>query len=222
MKKLVPIILSLAMLFSLCSCGGGGGGGASNHQEETAERYKIGDTVSTDIFEFTLDAAALAIALNRSYDDNYFTPKDYSAQSDSGNPFVAPVGHTYAAFTYTVKCLDRSSNEFHNGISGAVSIEYDGKTYKGKYPDDTKDGAYYLYEDKNYIDVDQSFKTDKAKEWHSGTSNNMLLSAGATESRRAIIDLPIDIEDLDSPFILNVSVPCSDGSKTVFSYSIGE
>lgn len=50
----------------------------------------------------------------------------------------------------------------------------------------------------------------------------MLLFAGATESRRAIIDLPIDIEDLDSPFILNVSVPCSDGSETVFSYSIGE
>lgn len=45
MKKLVPIILSLAMLFSLCSCGGG----ASKHQEETAERYEIGDTVSTDI-----------------------------------------------------------------------------------------------------------------------------------------------------------------------------
>ena len=218
MKNLVPIILSLAMLFSLCSCGGG----ASNHQEETAERYEIGDTVSTDIFEFTLDAAALTIALNCSYDDNYFTPKGYSAQSDSGNPFVAPVGHTYAAFTYTVKCLDRSDNEFHDGISGAVSIEYDGKTYKGKYPDDTKDGAYYLYEDKNYIDVDQSLKTDKAKEWHSGASNNMLLFAGATESRRAIIDLPIDIEDLDSPFILNVSVPCSDGSKTVFSYSIGE
>lgn len=218
MKKLVPIILSLAMLFSLCSCGGG----ASNHQEETAERYEIGDTVSTDIFEFTLDAAALTIALNCSYDDNYFTPKGYSAQSDSGNPFVAPVGHTYAAFTYTVKCLDCSDNEFHDGISGAVSIEYDGKTYKGKYPDDTKDGAYYLYEDKNYIDVDQSLKTDKAKEWHSGASNNMLLFAGATESRRAIIDLPIDIEDLDSPFILNVSVPCSDGSKTVFSYSIGE
>lgn len=218
MKKLIPIILSLAMLFSLCSCGGG----TSNHQEETAERYEIGDTVSTDIFEFTLDAAALTIALNCSYDDNYFTPKGYSAQSDSGNPFVAPVGHTYAAFTYTVKCLDRSDNEFHDGISGAVSIEYDGKTYKGKYHDDTKDGAYYLYEDKNYIDVDQSLKTDKAKEWHSGASNNMLLFAGVTESRRAIIDLPIDIEDLDSPFILNVSVPCSDGSKTVFSYSIGE
>ena len=82
--------------------------------------------------------------------------------------------------------------------------------------------GYYLYEDKNYIDVDQSLKTDKAKEWHSGASNNMLLFAGVTESRRAIIDLPIDIEDLDSPFILNVSVPCSDGSKTVFSYSIGE
>lgn len=90
MKKLIPIILSLAMLFSLCSCGGG----TSNHQEETAERYEIGDTVSTDIFEFTLDAAALTIALNCSYDDNYFTPKGYSAQSDSGNPFVAPVGHT--------------------------------------------------------------------------------------------------------------------------------
>ena len=218
MKKLIPIILSLAMLFSLCSCGGG----TSNHQEETAERYEIGDTVSTDIFEFTLDAAALTIALNCSYDDNYFTPKGYSAQSDSGMPFVAPVGHPYATFTSAVKCLDRSDNEFHDGISGAVSIEYDGKTYKGKYPDDTKDGAYYLYEDKNYIDVDQSLKTDKAKEWHSGASNNMLLFAGATESRRAIIDLPIDIEDLDSPFILNVSVPCSDGSKTVFSYSIGE
>ena len=92
MKKLVPIILSLAMLFSLCSCGGGGGGGASNHQEETAERYKIGDTVSTDIFEFTLDAAALAIALNRSYDDNYFTPKDYHGAPTGRFPLRADDG----------------------------------------------------------------------------------------------------------------------------------
>ena len=131
MKKLFAMCLALATLLPLCACGAEG---SSGNSAAATERYQIGDTVSTDIFEFTLDAAAFTIALNRVYGSDYFTPKEYDASADSGNPFVASVGHTYVAFTYTVKCLDRSSNEFHDGIRGSVSIEYNGQTVSGEIP----------------------------------------------------------------------------------------
>ena len=120
MKKLLALILTAALALSLVACGGGGGTGdttstntpsggedstpTDEQRQEDVQYFQLGDTVSTDIFEFTLDTAALTIALNnRTANDgtagNYFTPKEYDTQQDAQNPLVASKGHTYASFT---------------------------------------------------------------------------------------------------------------------------
>ena len=63
MKKFVALILIFVMCVSFAGCGASSGG-------KTDTYYKIGDTVSSDILEFTLDKAALAIALNNVMDEN--------------------------------------------------------------------------------------------------------------------------------------------------------
>ena len=122
MRKIIALLLAGCMLFSLAACGGtqteqaSASSDGDTPSEVSEEQYAaVGDTVSTDIFSFTLDSAALAIALDNTVDENYFLPKEFDAQQDSDNPYVAPKGHTFAAFTYTVTNLDRASAEFHDG-----------------------------------------------------------------------------------------------------------
>ena len=62
MKKVLSLILALVLCLSLCACG------------SSSKTYLIGETVSTDIFSFTLDAAALTIALNNVTNDDYYLP----------------------------------------------------------------------------------------------------------------------------------------------------
>ncbi|WP_417344082.1 hypothetical protein [Evtepia gabavorous] len=135
MKKLLAIMLSAALSLSLAACGG---------SEGESQYYKLGDTVTTDIAEFTLDTAQFTIALSNINDETYFTPKEFDAQLDAGNPYVAPTGHTYASFTYTVTNLDRASMEFHGDSS--ISVEYDGKMYSTMV-----DGAYCVDKDRNIL-----------------------------------------------------------------------
>lgn len=177
--------------------------------------YQLGETVSTDIFEFTLDEAKMTIALNSIYDKNYFTPKEYDAQQDTNNPFVAPKGHTYAAFTYTVKNLDRASNEFHNGYF--ISAEYNRESYSNLH-----EGAYFLYQDSQYLDENGRLQTDKANEWHSKPANNFHLGVGETETRRAYVDMAVDVDNLNDEFKLIVQIPNSDGAITKFKYLVNE
>lgn len=116
MKKLIALFLAMVMCLSLAACGNKQiNSGNSQTDDGTAapndniQYYKLGDTVSTDIFEFTLNAAEFTIALNNVNDDDRYTPKAYDPQDDADNPYVAPVGHTYAAFSYTVSNLNRAS-----------------------------------------------------------------------------------------------------------------
>ena len=116
MKKALSLLLALVMCLSLCACGGGSNTPDTPKATEPPETYyHIGDTVSTNLFSFTLDAATLAIALENTHGENFGNPKEYNPQEDNGNPYVAPTGHTYAAFTYTVENISRSSEEFHGG-----------------------------------------------------------------------------------------------------------
>ena len=222
MRKIIALLLAGCMLFSLAACGGTQTEQASASSdgdipsEVSEEQYAaVGDTVSTDIFSFTLDSAALAIALDNTVDENYFLPKEFDAQQDSDNPYVAPKGHTFAAFTYTVTNLDRASAEFHDG--SFASVEYDGVAYsRAETP--LEEGAYMVDPEKKIRDIDGSMQTIPANEWQRGASNNLLLSVGAKETRRSYLDIPVEANSLSDEFKLTISIPTSDGSKTDFTY----
>ena len=206
MKKQILLLLAIAMCFSFVACGGSSGG---------SDYYKLGETVSTDVFEFTLNAAEYTVALNNVRNDSYFAPKEYDLSDDADNPYVAPVGHTYAAFSYTVTNLNRASSEFHDG-SFAV-VKYDGKKYNAM-----DDGAYFLYEDKQIMDVDGKLRTEKAGEWYSNPGNNFLLLTGAKETRRAYIDISESIDNLNDDVEITVQIPNSKGKAEKFTYLVTE
>lgn len=219
MKKIIAFLLVTLMCLSFAACGSEQSNN-SNEQETTEAKesvtyYKLGDTVSTDIFEFTLNSAEFTIALNNVNDNNFFTPKEYDQQSDAKNPYVAPVGHTYAAFSYTVSNLNRASCEFHNG--SFATVNYEGNTYNS-----LEEGAYYLYADRNYIDVDGKMKTEKAGEWYSGPAVNLRMDAGEKATRRAYVDVAADVKDLTADVEITFAIPNSDGSKTEFAFLVSE
>ncbi len=226
-KKLTTLFLIVVLCFSFVSCSSKKTNNNNNDtqpvenenvvEEETPQLYKLGDTVSTDIFEFTLNAAEFTIALNNVNDDDYYTPKEYNPEEDADNPYVAAIGHTYAAFSYTVTNLNRASCEFHNGSSGFVSVQYDGNSYSS-----FDEGAYFIYTDKTYIDTNGSMQTKKPGEWRSSPSSNLRLGVGEKETRRAYVDLNVDIKDLDADVQITFSIPNSDGTKTEFIYLVTE
>lgn len=204
LKKVISLFLIAVIGLSFVACGKSGG---------DASYHKLGETVSTDIFEFTLNAAEFTIALNNVNDDKRFTPKEYDADDDADNPYVAPVGHTYAAFSYTVKNLNRASSEFHSG--SFATVKYDGKKYKAM-----KDGAFFQYETEQYKDTDGSIKTRKAGEWYSNTSNNMLLLTNEKETRRARVELETEVKDLTADVEITFKIPNSEGKKEEFTYRV--
>ena len=255
MKKLLALMLAAALALSLMACGGGGGTGDTNtpstesentpstdtpsggedstptdeQRQEDGQYFQLGDTVSTDIFEFTLDTAVMTIALNnRTAKDgtagDYFTPKKYDPQQDANNPLVAAKGHTYASFTYTVKNLDRASAKFHSGGSFA-SVEYNGVTYIAKMNDGMDEGAYYQFQDNDrrmYKDEKGKLHNTKAYIWYKGPGDEFSLEVGAAESRRAYVDISVDVDDLSSDFKLTVNIPTSDGTESSFTYLVTE
>ncbi|MBR6619741.1 MAG: hypothetical protein IKK85_05300 [Clostridia bacterium] len=204
MKKIIALALLVVLCSSFAACGKSSG---------NTTYYKLGDTVSTDIFEFKLNAAEFTIALNSIYDENYFTPKEYNPNEDNDNPFVAPVGHTYAAFSYTVTNLNRADSEFHDG--SFASVEYDNKKYRAM-----DEGAYYQYEQEQYIDIDGSLKTKKAGAWYSDPGNNLLLLTGEKETRRAYIDIETEIKDLTADVKITFNIPNSEGKTEKFTYLV--
>lgn len=206
LKKACSLILVIAMCLSFAACG---------KSSDGTSHYKLGDTVSTDIFEFTLNAAEFTIALNNVNDDKRYTPKEYSPEDDADNPYVAPVGHTYAAFSYTVKNLNRASSEFHSG--SFATVKYDGKKYS-----DVTEGAYYLYQDNQVMSSSGSLSTEKKGQWYNNPGSNFLLMTDAKEIRRAYIDIDTEIKDLTESVEITFKIPCSDGEKTSFTYLVTE
>ena len=196
MKKLVALILVVVLCFSLVACGKSGGNKAD---------YKLGDTVSTDILEFTLDKATLSIALNNVIGNDYCSPKEYAPQVDYNNPFVCAKGHTFAAFTYTINNLDRTN---YDGVLPLVEVKY-----KGVKSDKQVDGAEYLSSTNEWKPTGNN-ATPPVYSWH------FVLKPAIPETYRSYIDIPVDADSLTDDFELTVNLPASDGSTVSFTYLV--
>ena len=99
-KKIILSLLVIVTLFAMTGCG------KNNNSGKT---YSLGDTVKTDIISFKLTAGEFTYALVNTNGDEFAMPKEYNAEVDNKNPYVAAKGHTLAAFTFYVENLDRSS-----------------------------------------------------------------------------------------------------------------
>lgn len=198
-------------------------GSEEREQQNEAVAYGVGDSVETDIVRFTLDRAELAIAVENSgaatfgpgsdglAKDSYFMPKEYDPEDDANNPFVAAKGHTLVSITFSVENLDRASVELDDTLSDPLfSIEYDGVVY----PNDESSnkgvdrGTEYGAENEN------------GEGWKSCSLAGILLSAGQASSYKCYVDIPVEIDDLDSDFKVIVNLPNSAEETESFEYAI--
>ncbi len=194
-------------------------------QEQPAvETHGMGETTGTDVVSFTLDRAELAIALENSgaatigygadglAQDSYFMPKEYDAEEDSDNPFVAPKGHTLVSMTFTVENLDRTFlNLDEASPESFIAVNYEGQTY-------TKDAD--LYDDPNAITVRYGAQNKNGAGWRNYSTGSILMEAGATESFKCMVDIPVETSDLKSPFQVTFNLPTSSGETQAFTYSV--
>lgn len=101
-KKILSLLLIIVTIFGLTGCG---------------KKYLIGDKVSTDLVEFTIETSKLTLAI-----DSEGKVKDY--EEGEHYKYVASKGHVYASFTLIIKNLDRSKLELSNDF---ITAKYNGK-----------------------------------------------------------------------------------------------
>ena len=175
----------------------------------------IGETVSTDIVELTLDRAEFATALYNGISTEAVLgktpvdevelglPKEYDASADADNPYVAPVGHVLVAYTVTVSNHDRTALDLDEWSSNDfVTLTYSDQELSA----DKKETVLIICADGSL---------------YSSPVLNLPLSASDTSTFRRYAEFAIEPESLTDPFQLTFSLPNSQGEKEHFTYQIG-
>ena len=187
------------------------GKGETTESELPDTIYKVGDTVKTDIAEFTLNECALTIALSNINDETYFTPREYDASRDARNPFVAKTGRTYTYVDFTISAIDRSSVKVNDTFQGNfVEIKYNNNSYKRNFiigMEKTEKSAF--------ANVNANNK------WEKYTATNILISAGGKSQYKCYADIEEDIKNLNDKFYITFYLPNSKGT-TPFTYVVNE
>ena len=83
-RKVLSLLLIGVMVLGLTGCGSNGG-----------KKYSIGDKVSTDLVDFTIETSKLTLAI-----DSEGNPQDY--EDGNNYEYVASKGHVYASFTLII------------------------------------------------------------------------------------------------------------------------
>ena len=104
-KKILSLLLIVVAVLGLTGCGNGSG------------KYSLGDKISTDIVDFTIENAKLTLAI-----DSEGNAKDY--EEGKNYKYVAAKGHVYASLTLIVKNLDRSKLDISDDF---IKVQYNGK-----------------------------------------------------------------------------------------------
>lgn len=126
MKKLVPIILSIAMIFSLCSCGS-----SEPKADEKPQTAEFNSTITVDNFEMTTNSDIVTGKNLNGDTDQYeeFLTTDLTNYGDTvlcKTTRYAKDGFTLAVVTYSLKNIGKNKSVFDKPIN----LNYDdGYTY---------------------------------------------------------------------------------------------
>ena len=191
MKKTIYLVLLLPILILITGCEG-----LPFLNGDPKETHKLGDVVKTDIAKFKLLDSKYTYALNNSIGNELGKAKEYNADSDSSNPYVAAKGNTLVAITFSLENNDRSEINMDWNF---LTVKIDGK----KYNPDIK----YLAESNDNLN------------WNSYNSSNIIILASKKVYYRCYLDIDKDVKDLDSDVELLVELPTSEKKET-FKYVI--
>lgn len=191
-----------------------------SEEQPEVQTYGIGETVETDIERLTLDKASLSVAVSSSMRIGYNAPTpleqdfgqavEYDPSVTSGQD-VAEKGHTFVCVEFSVENLDRA-NKTLGGSRFVASVTVNGEQYEAL--DDgavsSIDTTYWLF----YNNATGDFNTSTDRIFRN------VVAPGEIETVRAVIDIPVETEDLSSPFEITFDIPCSSGEAIPFTFAV--
>ena len=219
MKKHIAFCFVIVLLISLCSCGGVSSKTTGEVPSETTHR--IGETVSTDIIDFTLNSAQFALYADSSAWSSGDAPNYMKPTTEPQDFFVASTGHSFVALTFTINNKDRGTlnvcNIFNDGWEMRMTAKYKGEKYTLQGFDlNDKNGSGRMSLAWSAI------STDGGKNFTKYKSSNYLLYAGEPPiTVRTIGVIPVEPENLSDSFELTIDVLNSSGKTESFTYRIG-
>ncbi|WP_415928182.1 hypothetical protein [Slackia piriformis] len=194
--------------------------GDAASEESEVVTYNVGDTVETDLVRLTLNDSALAVALNNSLpigtgfniENDYFCPKEYVAEEDADNAFVAPKGSTLVYYELLVENLDREPLELDSSFDSDndfVTVTYNGTTYIGSD-----------FEEKEYGWTARDVEGEQ--DWDSSPVSSLLAGVEGKDLFRGYVEAPFEPESLEDSFEITFNLPTSDGSFESFAFVANE
>ena len=217
MKKFVVSLLCATMVFTLCSCGSEKAASEevkeeaavveeteeAAAQEEAATVVELGETISTDILEITVDSAELAFFASSVNDNTYATP----VESTNGI-FTTNKGHVFVCLKFGVK------NNF-----GGIPFEFYYLTDEVELPLmqfdlNNPDGSGLMNFAFAVIGTDKDSKLTKAG------SSNKLVEANEYLYVQTLGIVNTEPQNLTDSFQLKIYLPNSSGEKEVFIYNV--
>lgn len=216
MKKKIGIVIVIIIVIAIGSIilikNKGGNSGIFINSINDKTIYKIGDTISTDIAELTLNNSELAIALSNVNNDTYYTPIEYNTEDEmvsKYNPYVANNGHTFVYVDFTISAIDRSDINVNDSFKGSFyEIMYNNKKYKGNF----KIGLEKI-ESTSYINKIMN-------KWQKYTSSNILISKSGKSQYRGYADIETNVNDLKDKYYITFNLPNSENKIVPFTYVI--
>lgn len=206
LKKIIALVLTAVLCFSLAACGG--------NSDKNIVKSNLKETVSTDIVDFTLENSEFSYYVSNA-SSNYVEPTD-----KPNSMFAARTGTCYVSMTVTITNKDRGGNIDFGGTFGdwdpsKWNVIYNGETYEMF--------GFDLNQD-NRKSINLSFAAlvdkDTGKMISKIGTDNKLIDAGKTVTIRMFGIIHVDPTALTDGFDLEVAVPNSTGEYETFVYTI--
>ena len=227
MKKFVVSLLCATMVFTLCSCGSEKAASEevkeeaavveeteeAAAQDEAATVVELGETISTDILEITVDSAELAFFASSVNDNTYATP----VESTNGI-FTTNKGHVFVCLKFGVKNTDRAKVSLGDNFGG-IPFEFYYLTDEVELPLmqfdlNNPDGSGLMNFAFAVIGTDKDSKLTKAG------SSNKLVEANEYLYVQTLGIVNTEPQNLTDSFQLKIYLPNSSGEKEVFIYNV--
>ena len=185
-----------------------GSNGSDYYTEDTVEDARaarslaVGETVSSDILEITLDDAQLSYYANESLEP-----------AENAGIFSSSKGNTLVLLDFTITNKDRTTLD--TSLLGLYFLALQNEnfsTVKG-YDPNFPEGQFGL----NYA---YAFVAEPQGALMANGTSNILLPPGIPLHVKVLGIANFESEDLSAPFYLTANIPNSDGTAEKFMYSI--
>lgn len=223
MKKVLAFMLAMVLMLSLTACSGGEKVAVTTAETQNSEtstdslipKVALGETVSTDIVDFTLKKAALSYYASSLHDKTYAEPLEKS----SGGIFKAAKGRVLVCLTFTIKNNDRDYLD-----AGGYFADW-GMYFKVVYNNNEYSINGFDLNEKDGKNCGLAFgegviSYDGGNTFSDNSSGNLIIEAGRTVTVKVVGIAKFEPDNLNDNFDLTVNIPNSDDGMEYFTYEV--